>query len=492
MAFPKTFSIDFRSGNPAVFEITAGLTPVQRGSDLPGATSVNPSVTSNLFKSEGMVTNYKGQTYCLYRNEVFRYRPGSFDDWESVYSDTVQTTDQGLRMTRMLLFSTLDGDTAMGFCYNDSAGRTHSAYTTTGDSGDWTVFDYGGVGDGARLNSLIFENKFVWHDTAQNGVIFVDPINETRVEINYSGLSSSAEGWNQLFIFEDDLYLLGFDSVSPNGIVLQVFNGAAFVELGDVENTSGRWNTILGGVATGHAAVWTDSATSTIHLITNGAAADTTYGSSYFTITLGGTNPVNVTEYSDPVIPASLRSGRAGTSNQRDRWFTYVDNDSDPANPIIYLLVLQEADLANNWVVYQYVDTSTELTSLGTWAAGTYGPPEATYGGNRNLVTDVNSAYATIVGTAAANGGFEISYEVAGSLGTGDATIKLYYDITQGAQPWVQATLTGTPTGGGTRVGNEIQGVVPDYGATTHTMIWNIFADGVDEDDPVRVMIDAT
>jgi hypothetical protein len=485
MAFPQLFALQFKgTGNPGVYEIPAGLTPIQRGADLPGV-SLIAYTTGIPNRMESSVVNFKGEIFCVYLGRVFRYVSGTSDSWEQVYFDSIQSTNLSTRYSRLLIYTDLTGDSRIGFIYNNSSGHTKYATSSTGLSGEWDqVVSFGAVGDADKIGTIVYQNKF-YHIDAADRIVIIDPIAETRSTATYNG-NKFWEGWFRFVVHKDRLFLWSVHF--PDGeFQLEEFDGANFQPLGHI--TSGNTPATFG--PTGKVAIWSDG--TDIHIIANGQHTPTDFGSRYWKVNVDGvTDPVAAVEATSTVIPASLRNrGNVSNSYQFDRWFVYVDNNNDPLNPIYYLAVLQNADLSAIWGLYRFVDDTTELTSEGGWAAADFSPPHLLHGGNELLVVEPETAYATIVSSVGVLGGLQIGYRVHGTLATDPVTIKLYYDDTQGASPMTQAALTGAVTGGGTKNGDQVDDVIPDDGATLHTLIWNFFDDGVANGAQVRVMLDA-
>jgi len=92
-----------------------------------------------------------------------------------------------------------------------------------------------------------------------------------------------------------------------------------------------------------------------------------------------------------------------------------------------------------------------------------------------------------IVSVTPVPGGESIAF-----IASGGGTVDVQFRRSVAQQGAVAlATLTGTATGGGTRVGNQVQGVTAD-GTTVNTVTWDFFTDSILNGTNLTVLVPET
>jgi hypothetical protein len=253
--------------------------------------------------------------------------------------------------------------------------------------------------------------------------------------------------------------------------------GNLFVQ---IHNFTGQRNGVSVGAEQGGCALFTDN--TDLFAILGGETGTSDANAMYKIEYPDGTGQT-VTDITNPVIPAQYRAGGV-SANENNRWHVFVNNDTRPRLPEIYLWRLASFSTGTH-DAYQYINDSTELVSLGVGPSDDIYLPHTKFGGGERISAD-QKVYAEIVGDTTVVGGTEISYRVYES--TVDVSVEFYYSLDEEI-PSTQMSLTGAATGGSSiRSGNTVIDVTPDDGSTLYTAIWDVAADGIVETDMLNIM----
>lgn len=192
-----------------------------------------------------------------------------------------------------------------------------------------------------------------------------------------------------------------------------------------------------------------------------------------------------VSHITTTVLPASLRSsadGGTATSSGDKRMAIIQDTESTPGT-LRTFLAFADNDSTSTWAVYEWQGPGSAMTSVGTGGAVRDALPAGVTSGGARFFTS-GQLYVRILSAVKTLGGELLSFV---AYGGGTRTVKFRYGASQ--QSAVnQATLAGSATGGGTRVGNEVQGVSAD-GSTVNTIVWALGSDGFNGGESGAVLV---
>lgn len=193
----------------------------------------------------------------------------------------------------------------------------------------------------------------------------------------------------------------------------------------------------------------------------------------------------------DTLIPTALRNGGAQANKHFVGWGCFIDNESDPANPRTYLFSWPSINSAITH--YEYVNSGSELIgqTVGLNSSNFSLCGTRWGGGERINSSDVSGAELGISNLTFSQGNtpgtINVSVRAYGDAGNANKYLRGYFSAGEGPV-MVQMTLTGSVTGGGTRNGNQIEGVDAD-GATTYTFVWAASTDGLVNGQPFNAEI---
>jgi hypothetical protein len=469
-------------GNVAVFELIGGVSLQQIGNDITTNMETPPSDSV----ANNRVIEFKGKKILWHRNAIREENTGGAGNWGIVHTISDMITSDGFARHTGLHILNVDGVPTIVGLYSETTTSDVNAIRST-DGITWT--EVGTViatpaGDCGR--SIVYQNKLYWRYVYSGGIIEYDPLLDSAVAIDGAGLLGG-NCTQDFCVHNNGLFMLGtIDSVNFSIFRLWKKIGSTFTAVASFSNAS---NGVSGEF--GASCLFSDG--TDLYAICNGQDTAVT-GNTMFRIQNPGEAGQVVTEITDTVIPARFRAGGAAATTTTNRWFSYVDNDTDPTSPEIYLWRLP-SQFNTAYDVFHFVDFSTVLEEMGSLSWEITLPNTKFGGGEIISSTTASKVYAeleqlTTIAGSGAGVQVQFSYRVYGT-GT-DKTATLY--LSGGEEiPTVVATLTGAATGGSSlRSGNTIVNVSPDAGATLYTGIWDAGADGFVATDNVHLQINLT
>lgn len=468
-------------GSTAVFELVGGTSLQQIGNNITSSMEAPTNVTV----ANNRVIEFKGKKFVWHRNTIREENTGGTGTWGIVHTiSDIIATDGFARHTGFHIIN-VDGVPTILGGYSDISTNDINILRST-DGVTWTEVDSTlNTGAGTCGRSIVYRNKLYWRYVSSQEVIEFDPVLNSSVEVTGAGLVAG-NSTQDFCVHGNELFMLGTrDTGNGSKFILWQKIGSTFTQ---VHSFTAADNGASG--EQGCACLFSDG--TDLYAICNGR--DTLVdGNTMFRIQNPGGPGQIVTEITDTVIPARFRSGGAA-ANIVNRWFSYVDNDTDPASPEIYLWRLP-AQFDSAYDAFQFIDFSTVLTELGSLSWEITLPNTKFGGGDRIVSTAGIKVYAELeqLDTIAGSGSgvqVQFSYRV---YGTGaDKTATLYLDGGEEI-PTVAATLVSIATGGSSsRSGNTIINVTPDAGVTLYTGIWDTGADGFVATDNVHLQLNLT
>lgn len=485
MPIPELLVCRNRGGNVGGYELANGSVLTQFGSDIAG---VVPTLLGDdsFGPGETEIIEFKGSMYLVTQTttidpdvRIYKFSGGS---WSQVFSTGVLSGMNDARNRSGLFIYNNGSDVRLGVMVMNGSGSTRLIDSEDGSTWNNTVINH---------SSISFrQGKWLLH---KNDMWYCEISTPNWVQFDLVGLTATSydppwDGGATIPFEQDDrLYAIALEDLGTD-MEIYKFTGAGFAKVGDV-TTDNRF-TLTARNAMLHGWGMAVVIGADVHVFTPclGTGGTSDYGSLYFHLERTAPDTWTVTE-NETVIPAGLRPGARGTSsnNAEDRWVAFVDTETDPANPEIYLFVLEGGAPGTAWAIYKFVDTSTEMTFQTASVANDYVMPVNRQGGSQS-VSRGSGNRAEVIDTQGVSAGTEVSYRV---YGTNLAqTVKAYITDASGV-PSTQAVLTGAATGGSsTRSGNEIQNVDGDDGATLYTFIIDNIGSGLAAAERFYVKLD--
>lgn len=499
MPIPPLLSLNAFGSLPLqVHELVGGTAPSQIGSNLSGGglQVFVPGVATKGNMQAHAVT-FKGERYCLALSttlEVRRENQGGSGNWGVVYTFTVAGTFNSPETLGLKIIKD-GGDIALvtGFVRGSGPNQIVFAKSNTGQVGSWTETSVD-PGHTPRITSttVVFRNRLYVADmisTAANlpsRVYEVDPVASavTVISAPWQGSGSPNFGTVDMCVAFDKLWAAAPDvntGVANSRLALYEFTGGGWAFNSNIHAFAGQASN-FGQPSAGKWALFTDN--NKLYCVgytrRNDAATDSVEGSSVWEGTLSGGTFSWV--QNDTTMISSLRPGTPPAGDTRfDRWSVYADNDTDPANPVFYLVSVpgSAGTIGTGHAVYQWNGFGVEMgPAPGASVSTDFAIPEVKHGG-AEAISQGSATYAEIEQEEAISGGYRLSYRVYGA-GSG-LTGRVYYSLEQGP-PDTLATLVGGLT--------TFSPAAGDGGATLRTVDIDLGLSGITPPDVSTWMID--
>jgi hypothetical protein len=196
----------------------------------------------------------------------------------------------------------------------------------------------------------------------------------------------------------------------------------------------------------------------------------------------------------DTIVPAEMQETTV-SSALPGRMYTivaFVDTETNPANPEYNFFWYYHASATtnSNFSYAKLQDLSTQLVGVATsvdWQS--HAITANTYGGGHYIFRDGASDFYISAITVARSGTTSqrmvVTMTMQSVVTTDTFTAKLWYSTKQN-KDFIQATLVGTPTGGCTRNGNQIEGI--DHN-TSISFEWDLATDLINDNTRVEILV---
>jgi len=473
----------FISGAPQISELVGGTSLNAIGSLLSEAAADTGRPSTTWGDPTNRCIEYRGDIYALFYFGSNTCRIHRYNRPAGTWGVAAGTGCVSGNQTGLYIANT--GSTQRIFSVSRNlGGRFQIAWADLGTVA-WTHTDTGTSEGGTGVSPpCLFNNKlYQLHD---GGAWEVDPVSLTAAQVTQVWDTQTTNISGDLCVFDDRLFAL----IAESGGTRQDFSLWEFTGGGWTLNleitTDGRING-YSQVDEGQVCLFKDPGANKLIAICNGSnnGANTGAGSMAFELTPSGLT-FTPNEITSTVIPAAFRPGVRGASNDatEDRWYGYSNNDV-PGSPEFFLFFAQGPAPGTAYTVYQWVDTSTVMTSLGAGPSKIFTIPHGKFGGGARINIASGNQCAIESGTAVL-GAYRINYRVYGAVAS--QSVRLYYDEEQ-ESPVTQATII-AQTGGSGITANAVTGVTGDDGVTLFTVDWDLAADGVANGDAVHIMLD--
>jgi hypothetical protein len=271
------------------------------------------------------------------------------------------------------------------------------------------------------------------------------------------------------------LYLLALESTTPRFVLFR-FTGAWSLSA-VIEATPGALTT------EGRCVLFSDGTNLiSFNLFLSGASAG--WRARQIPSPFDGTGIVNLTA---TIVPSELRQstidGGTASSTTSKRCFPIQDTEATPGTLATFLAFSEDSAAGTAFSVREYQGLATPITFVGTGGQVRDSLPQGSRNGGGYFYTPGQDG-VRITSVTAVSGGESIEFIASGG-GTVDVQFRYAHD--QQAAITI-ATLIGSATGGGTRVGNQVQGVTAD-GVTLNTITWDFPTDGFANSEGLAVLV---
>jgi len=360
MVAPAILAVQTRGAGPVikVFRITGGVTTNQIGNDITPASGIQSGNEVNYYDTN-FVAQYGDDLFLIYGTDIHKYNSGT-GNWDAQgLALPMQTTDGYRRHTGLYHVSIGDAPYLLAV-FTDAA--TSDCRYLTYDGTSWVtsgvvvtsnvIFFYG--------RGIVYRNS-LWFSTFGDEMYQMDPAAGTLTQYGGDGQDSNARVF---CAFNNELYLISSSNDgSGDKWKLYIFSGGTFNAVQDLGTSVASGTPDLGvSEQQGGTLLFTDG-TDLFAVCACRDDASGLYGNMFLRLVQSGATFIE-TDISDPVLPAILRLGGGGPTLSTDRWLSVIDNDTNPASPVVYIYRQKTASLPNTH--YQYNGIAAELTSEGT------------------------------------------------------------------------------------------------------------------------------
>ncbi len=475
MAIPPILCVNYRfSGAVQVYRLLDGTSLDPIGNPIAVGLEVVPASPQEQSPLHNKVIQFKGELYVKHAGEIYRFNSGT-DNWDLV--QTLTSHDIQHAQAQALHVSTINGVEKLFVFYQLSSSASARFYETT-DGSSWTQTD-GGTWNGFNIyhRPVFYDGRMfvpVW--TGGSGMGAIVNLNDKTMAFPGGTMPNGSRQRNRpLCVFEDRLLLLTSNTSTGRYELWEWTLGISFQ--------------LLQVLTTGSPATISELDDTAPELFTDGTGLFALYPAlnggaqrEWFMVELTSTGGEGTTftetDRSGAVLPASWKANglMTGSLNQVE---TFLDDETDPLNPTVYIFRLSTAGSGGTRNVWQFNGNAALLSRGDFCPAGanfSLGMPKMG-GGERiwssgDLDIQIESLQTTPTGT-------RINYTVYGDAGTDDKIVKFFYAAGNDF-PDTQCTLVAASATGNASnvVGNQIEDVDADDGVTTYTVVWDVVTDG--------------
>jgi len=317
----------------------------------------------------------------------------------------------------------------------------------------------------------------VLHGLASNAVLYsFDPTTATWATYS-SGFSHYAI--SSFAIGPDGVLYLSVFTTSPSTIRLLKFTGA-WSAAAVIEATPG----VISTNGETRLALFSDGTDLfSIHFINN-----VSYGwrCSRIPSPFDGTGMTDITSGVLTTDLIATGDGGSASASLTKRCHLVQDTETSPGTLLTYLAFSEDSAPSTPFSIHQWQGPATLITFVGSGGAVRDSMHHSTRNGGAYFYTPTQDG-VRIVSVTPVPGGESIAF-----IASGGGTVDVQFRRSVAQQGAVAlATLTGTATGGGTRVGNQVQGVTAD-GTTVNTVTWDFFTDSILNGTNLTVLVPET
>jgi hypothetical protein len=451
------------------------------------------------------VAQVGGGIYAVTYDGVYRLKPdgvtwsNSGADGGLIFTNPDLAAGQGVARSGLTVFYIGSSAFLCGWYKTTTGAGNLRGYRLDVNGGGWseqtdiaTISALGATDGGSPHNEIPFRGLLYFGTAANGGVVTQRTYNPSSGAFaTLTHPISNVSGLNYLYdycVLDNVLYMVTPIDVSSgvNGRprLYALAAGSWLTTPTLLDTVPANLGATNGGVA--RWCLFTDGTNLYALCLVNTDGVGTNYGWRCYQID----SSLLVTDISTTVLPTSLLSpddGGGAPLAQTGRFTKFIDVDTLPTVPAIYLRYTVNNDPAQAINLFQWVSNAAPMTLIETnGVASDAGPNLAQTGGDR--IFTPGEMNVLITNRQPVLSGEQIFFRAWGNPGPSDKFVRFYFNK-QGEPPAVQCVLTGSATGGvAARVGNELQNIEADDGVTEYSITWNISGNSVVSGDRVQLV----
>ena len=211
-----------------------------------------------------------------------------------------------------------------------------------------------------------------------------------------------------------------------------------------------------------------------------------------FQLSDGPGSTLTSTQIGSTVLPSYLRPGGVNGNADEFRWYSFLDNHTDPQNPCIHLWVQDDDNTqTGNYSYYRWNGPNAMISTGYPGPNAGLALPHTKCGGGERIWSP-QQANIEIVSRAPIENGQCFSFKVYGDAGTVVKRVRFFYGLDHEAATNPVSIRVGSVCGGGAilgvdSVGDYIDEVIAD-GTTIYNFVWETVEDGVQDSDYALIM----
>lgn len=436
---------------------------------------------------------------------IFKRNQGGADQWGRVL-DPADGGATGFSQgeTAGLHVLHLDGVPTLVHFFFRPAGDIEARRSTDGVTWGATEFLFNLSGTAATGQAITFRNSIFWW--FQTRLVSYDFKLNTPSDYQATGWYSIQDGSAPgLCVIDNVVFASGWAAAAPYYWRLAKLQAGAFVQVYD-DITRGAGVGQVPAIASnpGHHAMFRDPATGDLICFVSGiqqGGLTTDERTEVFRVQNPTSGSPTVTVISSTVLGsvegADKYLANGGANVQERAWFVYVDNDTDPANPRVFLWTWDPATNVTECWEWTGVGTEVELVGLGAgFNVGVFSFPDSPHGGGDRSVVSARIEIGDPSNQDFEDtGGRRFYWRAYGSGGPFVGTF--YVDADENAPstvaPIVPASLvveSGVPATSPSILGNTITNITPDDGTVLYSVALDLSAVSIGSGAPGRLMGD--
>jgi hypothetical protein len=348
MTVPVIRAHRFHNGGSAqVFDLLTGTT---LGSQVGSNFSTIETASAVYMRPGCTYCEFLGKEYVIQGITVRERNQGGTGNWGVVYTKLQAgptNTHSGLHIVHP------NGVPTMVYGYVQSTGGHPNAVSTI-DGINFTEYLIAALSHNGSSNSTgtTYRNALIWCGGGNVGggsgtAAYFDFNTLTGNVKSVSGGAISGGVHTDLCVIDDRLFLVNVPNfTSTSDWEVQYWSGSVWSLTANLTNSQIHNSWVDGGAP----CIFEDPSSGDLITIVPGSNAVPQEGEMVWRIASPAGTPV-ATEITNVVLPSNRRPG---SGNSGAQWYSMVDNNTDPVNPVVYLYRAPGNGLAGTYTVYQW------------------------------------------------------------------------------------------------------------------------------------------
>lgn len=465
--------------------------PGAANAETPGATDIMP---------QNRIVRFRGELYALIADSggatvagVYREDQGGAGQWGQVLGIALvgESAITGLFVLHP------SGVPTLVVLFRGSGGQLQVSSSTDG-----TTWNTSGVLGGIAASTgeaVPFRNSIFWtgDQSGIGGLLDYDFALSAVTSYPFTSVfaSSSQGSCFGITVHDNVVFMSGWRNSDTNNRIVKVQAGS-LVTILDFVGGQTR------GVSDGHSCMFTDPATGDLIAIWSGQNQATAGARTLVQRIENATGAATpVTDISSTVLGAVEGADKylegGGSASVSRSWYVYVDNDTDPLNPRVFLFTFASTGAVTEMWEWKGIAAEIELVGAGAGiSTGQFGIPTVAFGGGERSVIS-----ASIEIGDSANQDFE---DTTGrrfywrAIGSGGPFVGTFYvsggeGFPDTVAPIAAGSLvveSGVPATSPSISGNTITNITPDDGTVLYSVALDLSAVSLGAGAPGRLMGD--